>query len=179
MIAPAAAAGPPASYRGPSALAVSEDAQTLYVANSDARQVVYVAVPTGEVIRRIAVPAEPTGLVLSPDQTKLIVTCAAPTSTVVVIDRLSGRTLAAIPTGHTAIGAAVTPDGKRLYVCNRFNNDVAVIDLATNREVRRVAVVREPVAAAVTPDGSAVFVANHLPGGTTARAAVRLRGHPD
>ena len=166
VIAPAAAAGPPASYQGPSALAVSEDAQTLYVANSDSRQVVCVAAPTGEVTQRIAVPAEPTGLVLSPDQTKLIVTCAAPTSTVVVIDRLSGRMLAAIPTGHTATGAAVTPDGKRLYVCNRFNNDVAVIDLATNREVQRVAVVREPVAAAVTPDGSAVFVANHLPGGT-------------
>ena len=28
-----------------------------------------------------------------------------------------------------AHGLAVTPDGKRLYVCNRFDNDVSVIDL--------------------------------------------------
>ena len=83
-----------------------------------------------------------------------------------MIDVVSCRTIAAIPAGHTATGAAVSPDGKRLYVCNRFNNDVSVIDLATSREVRRVEVVREPVAAAVTPDGTAVLVANHLPGGS-------------
>ncbi len=161
-----AAAGQPEEYQGPCALVASGDAQTLYVANADARQVACVDLPTGRVTRRLDVPAAPTGLVLSPDGTQLIVTCAAPNSTVVVIDTLSGRTIAASPAGHTATGAAVTPDGKRLYVCNRFNNDVAVIDLATSREVRRVAVVREPVAAAVTPDGTAVLVANHLPGGS-------------
>ena len=83
--------------------------QTLYVANADARQVACVDLPTGQVTRRLDVPAEPTGLVLSPDGTKLIVTCAAPKSTVVVIDLLSCRMIAAIPAGHTATGAAVTP----------------------------------------------------------------------
>jgi YVTN family beta-propeller protein len=58
---------------------------------------------------------------------------------------------------------AVSPDGKRLYVCNRFAGDVSVIDLAAGKEVARVPAVREPIAAAVTPDGRAVLVANHLP----------------
>jgi YVTN family beta-propeller protein len=113
------------------------------------------------------VPGEPTGLVLSPDGTKLFVTCAAPKSTVAVLDPFSGRMITAIPAGHTATGATITPDGTRLYVCNRFNNDVSVIDLTAAREVARVGVTREPVAAAVTPDGKAVLVANHLPSGPT------------
>jgi len=164
VIVPAAiAAGPPEAYLGPCALVASKDAKTLYVANADARQVAWVELPGGKVTRRVDVPAEPTGLVLSPDGTKLIVTCAAPTSTVVVLDTDSGRAIATSPAGHTAMSPAVTPDGKRLYVCNRFNDDVSVIDLATGTELTRVGAVREPVAAAVTPDGRALLVANHLP----------------
>jgi YVTN family beta-propeller protein len=91
------------------------------------------------------------------------VTCAAPKSTVVVLDAASGRQVASIPTGHTATGPAISPDGKVLYVCNRFDNAVAVIDLATNKETARVAATREPIASAVTPDGKTVLVTNLLP----------------
>ena len=59
--------------------------------------------------------------------------------------------------------AYVDIEGKRIYVCNRFNNDVSVIDPAAGRELARVPAVREPIAAAVTPDGRALLVANHLP----------------
>ena len=150
-------------YQGPCALALSKDSRTLYVACTDARQVAWVDLAASKVTRRVDLPAKPTGLVRSTDGTKLIVTCAAPKSTVVVLDAASGKTLASIPAGHTAMGPAIAPDGKRLYVCNRFDNDVSVIDLAARKELTRVKVVREPVAAAVTPDGKAVFVANHLP----------------
>ena len=59
----------------------------------------------------------------------------------------------------------LSPDGKTLFVCNRFDNDVSVLDLATGQPVRRIPVRREPVAAAVTPDGQRLLVANHLPAG--------------
>ena len=68
-----------------------------------------------------------------------------------------------MPAGHTAHGVAVTPDGRRLYVCNRFNHDVSVIETAGHRQIARVAVMREPYAAVATPDGKSVFVVNHLP----------------
>jgi len=161
IIAAAATAGQASSYLGPCAAVASKDGKTLYVANADARQVAWIELPGGKVVRRNAVPGEPTGLVLSPDGTRLIVTCAAPKSTVLVIDAVSGKTLATMPAGHTAMGPAISPDGKRLYVCNRFNDDVSVIDLQGSKEVARVRAVREPVAAAVTPDGKAVYVANH------------------
>jgi len=175
------AAGEPVEYLGPCALAVSKDAKTLYVACADARQVAWVDLPTGKVTRRVTVPAEPTGLVLTPDGTRLIVTCAAPKSTVAVLDARKGNTVASIPAGHTATGPAISPDGKRIYVCNRFSGNVSVIDLPAGKEVARVAAGREPIAAAVTPDGRTVVVANHLPdsranGGyrVNVAAAVRL-----
>jgi YVTN family beta-propeller protein len=150
-------------YQGPCAVAVSRDGKTGYVANADARQVAWLELPAGPVVRQIDVPAEPSGLVLSPDGSRLIVTCAAPRSTVLVLDAATGQTLASIPAGHTAMGPAIAPDGQRLYVCNRFHNDVSVIDLAAGVEVARVKAVREPVAAAITPDGATLLVANHLP----------------
>jgi YVTN family beta-propeller protein len=150
-------------YQGPCALVASRDGRTLYVACADACQVAWVELPGGRVVRRVDLPAEPTGLALSPDGARLIVACAAPKSTVAVLAAASGERLAAVRAGHTAVGPAVSPDGTRLYVCNRFDNDVSLIDLAAGREMARVPAVREPIAAAVTPDGREVLVANHLP----------------
>jgi len=86
IVLTATAAGAMEEYLGPCDVVASKDAKTLYVANADARQLAYVELSTGKVTRRVDMPAEPTGLALSPDGTKLVVTCAAPKSTVVVID---------------------------------------------------------------------------------------------
>jgi YVTN family beta-propeller protein len=61
------------------------------------------------------------------------------------------------------MSSVISPDGKTLYVCNRFNNSVSVIDLTAKKDVRRIAVQREPVAADITKDGKYLLVANHLP----------------
>jgi len=167
MLPTAVIAAETAEYLGPSVVVASKDAKTLFVANADARQIAWVELPGGNVARRIDVPAEPTGMVLSADGSKLIVTCAAPKSTVAVIDTASGKIAVTIPAGHTAIGPAITPDGKRLYVCNRFDNNVSVIDLASGKELARIDVLREPTAAVVTPDGQSVLVANLLPNAKT------------
>jgi len=45
------------------------------------------------------------------------------------------------------VAPVVAPDGKTLYVCNRFLDVVAMIDLASGKEVGRVQVVRQPIAA--------------------------------
>jgi len=163
MLLAAAAVGRAGDYLGPCDLVASKDGKTLYVINADAKQVAWVELPGGTVARRVSVPARPTGLVLSGDDSKLFVTCAAPKSPVVVIDTKSGATTLTMTAGHTAGGPAITPDGKRLYVCNRFDNDVWVFDVATGRRVARVATFREPVTAAVTPDGKAVLVGDFLP----------------
>ena len=151
----AGAADAAGNYLGPGAVAASKDGRTLYVACGDARQVAWVDLPGGSVTRRVAVPAEPTGLVLTPDGTKLIVTCAAPQSTVAVLD--DGRGPACwptIPAGHTATGPALSP-GRHAAVRLQSLRQRRVGDRSGRpaRNCARVAAVREPIAAAVTPDG--------------------------
>ncbi|MCL4201825.1 MAG: beta-propeller fold lactonase family protein [Pirellulaceae bacterium] len=166
----ASAADPAPGYLGPRSLAVSPDGRTLYVACEDARQVAWVGTADGKVIRRVDLPAEPTGLALSPDASRLAVTCAAPKSGVVVLDADTGQSLQVLPAGHTAMSPVFSSDGKRLYVCNRFDNDVSVFDLTTGDLVARIRADREPIVAAMTPDGRTLLVADHLPNTRTDRA---------
>jgi len=146
-------------------LAASQDGKILYVANLDAKEISFVDIHSGGDIRSIGMPGKPTGLTLSPDGRELYVTCAAAQSTLVVIDAESGKIKTTIPAGHTACGPTVTPNGKRLYICNRFDNNVSVIDLKTCKEVARISATREPLATAITPDGKSLLIINHLPTG--------------
>jgi YVTN family beta-propeller protein len=57
------------------------------------------------------------------------------------------------------------PQGRRLYVCNRFSNTIGIVDLEAKEQIATIAVPREPVAAALTANGRLLFVANHLPAG--------------
>jgi YVTN family beta-propeller protein len=149
----------------PISLAAAADGRAIYVACATANQVLYFDTAGQKVSASIPMPASPSGLVLSPDNAWLFVTCAAPESKVCIVNVIKRRVVETISVGHTAMAPVLSPDGKMLYVCNRFNNDVSVIDLTTKREVGRIAVQREPVAADITKDGKFLLVANHLHNG--------------
>jgi YVTN family beta-propeller protein len=159
-------------YLGPSATVVSRDGRLLLACLSDARQLAIVDLPDARAIRKVRTPAEPTGLALSRDGRRVYVACAAAASSVLEIDSASGKIVASYPAGHTAVAPTLSPDGKRLYVCNRFDHNVSVIGLEHRRELARVAAVREPVAAAVSSDGRELWVANFLPAGPANRYGV-------
>jgi YVTN family beta-propeller protein len=149
----------------PTALVASPDGQALYVAGATAGRVLECDPGTGTIRRTIPVPGSPSGLVLSRDATRLFVTCAAPESTLAIVDTRKGKVIRRLPMGHTTLAPVLSPDGRTLFVCNRFNNDVSVVDIAEGRVLRRIPVRREPVAADITPDGRFLFVANHLHAG--------------
>jgi len=157
------ASGAEGEYVGPVDVVVSEDGKSLYVVEADAKRIDVVDVAAGKVVRSIACPAEPTGVAVNGDGSKLYITCAGSKGVVCVADPASSEVSATIPVGHTACAPTLAPDGKRLYVCNRFDNDVSVIDLDSQKELKRVTALREPVATAITPDGAVVFVSNLLP----------------
>jgi YVTN family beta-propeller protein len=149
----------------PAALAASADGRVIYVACATARRVLCFDTANRKVSGLIAMPDSPSGLALSADGQHLYVTCAAPESKVCIVDLAKHKSVGTIPVGHTAMAPVVSPDGKSLYVCNRFNNNVSVIDLSAKKELQRIAVQREPVAADITKDGKYLLVANQLPTG--------------
>lgn len=158
----------------PTALAASPDGRTLFIACATASEVVVFDIPSRRIGRRIPVPEFPLGLTLDRKGSRLYVACGAPSSKICVIDAVQGRVLTEMPAGHTAMSTVLSPDERRLYVCNRFNDDVSIIDLDSQKETHRVRVQREPVAAAVTPDGQRLLVANHLHTGLVTAAKVSV-----
>jgi YVTN family beta-propeller protein len=146
----------------PTAMVASADGTTLYLACGTAERVLRFDLATRKVSGSINVSQAPLGLALSTDEKQLFVTCVAPESHVCVVDLASLAISGKIPAGHTAMAPVVSPDGKTIYVCNRFNNDVSVINLAAKKELCRIAVQREPIAAAISRDGNYLLVANHL-----------------
>jgi YVTN family beta-propeller protein len=156
-----AGAPPPLS---PSAIVAAPDGRRLFVACATADTVVMVDA-NGAPLRRIRMPGSPSGLALWPDGSRLAVTCAAPASSVCIVATTTGKITAQIPAGHTAMAPVLSPDGKTLYVCNRFDDAISFVDVVRGREFARVRVPREPIAAAITPDGKFLFVANHIHAG--------------
>jgi YVTN family beta-propeller protein len=152
-------------YLSPATLAASSDGQTLFIACATANRILIFDIASQRIKSTITVSESPLGLTLSPDNSRLFVTCAAPQSTVCVIDLAKEKIISKIRAGHTSMAPVCSPDGKTLYVCNRFNNAIGIIDLEKKKEVARIAVPREPVAAALTKDGRRLFVANHIHAG--------------
>lgn len=154
-----AIASPP---MGPEDVIGSKDGKSLYVALLDAKQIARIELSSGKVVQTLEMPAEPTGLAISPDGATLYVTCQAPKSPVCLVDLKTWKIGATLTAGHYALGPSVSPDGKTLYVCNRFDDDISVFDLTTQKETGRIAVPREPHDSAITPDGKTLCVCNHL-----------------
>jgi YVTN family beta-propeller protein len=157
-------------YLSPTDLVVSPDQKTLYVAERTGREITFVDISSvpGSVAKRTGLPKEPTGLALSPDGSKLYVTCYSqrrPDGEVCVINTSSGTIERIFEVGHSPRSPVVSPDGSKLYVCNWFKNFVSVVDLASNNITDTIAVQREPYAADITPDGTRLVVANFLPDG--------------
>ena len=87
------------------------------------------------------------------------------TSSVVVVNAGTQKTVTTIPVGRVPVVAAVSPDSSRVYVTNQQDGTVSVIDALANAVVAAVPVGARPFGVAVSPDGSKVYVANS--GGST------------
>jgi len=153
----------------PAAVAVSADRCRLFVSCGATPWVLVLDPDSGAIQGRIQVPSPAAGLVLSRDGAFLYAACAAPRSTIGIVDVAGGVVVGAVPVGHTAVSPVMSPDGTRLAVCNRFDGDVSIVDLVERRQVQRIRVMREPVAAAFCPDGRRLVVAGHLPEGPANR----------
>ncbi len=116
----------------PAAVAVTLDANRLYVTNSPANTVNYYDLGTrgsGEI--DFGPGVSPTGLAISPDGYNVFVTSS--TNSIQVIDILSLQ-FTPIDVGGASSGVTISPDGKRAYVTVPANNKV--VEIGNQRTLR-------------------------------------------
>src|SRR5439155_27276976 len=111
----------------------------------------------------IQVGFEPIAVAVSPDNSRVYVTCTADAA----VWALDGTTLqpvgAPVPVGKTPAGVAVAPDSRRIAVVNSGDATVSMIDAATLQPLAPpIAIPRSngtfPSFAAFSIDGSWLFV---------------------
>ncbi|MBR5690603.1 MAG: YncE family protein, partial [Verrucomicrobia bacterium] len=65
--------------------------------------------------------------------------------------------------GFGARSPVLSPDGKRLYVCDHFEDTVTAYDTENGKKIYRVKTSRAPFSLDVTPDGKQLVVSHSLP----------------
>ncbi len=95
----------------------------------------------------------------SPDGSKMYATESSG-NTVSVINTVNNTVPASITVGNQPTGVCVSPNGRKVYVCNTTNT-VSVIDAVTNSVATTIPAGVQPKGISVTPDGSKIYIANH------------------
>jgi len=152
-------------YKGPSALCTTKDGTTIYVVNSDAHEIAVLNTADDKIVKTIALSPGffPHSAALSADEKTLYVTGGGHKGQVLAVDPAAGKITKTAAAGHTPMGAALSPDGTKLFVCNQFSCDVSEYSLPGLTLARTFKVVREPRSLVVTKDGKYVLVGNSIP----------------
>ncbi|WP_028923684.1 Hsp70 family protein [Pseudonocardia acaciae] len=149
----------------PTFVAVSPNGRLAYVANGAAKIVTVVDTSINKVIATIPVEAGPPQYVtFAPDGRKVYLSIFNEARTIAqvgVLDTTTNRIVATIPVRTRPFLAAVTADGRWLYVPNHDSGTVSVIDTANNTVAREIKVPANPHWIEFSKDGTRAYTANH------------------
>jgi YVTN family beta-propeller protein len=160
----------------PTNLAVSPDGLRIYITNHGSPQnpgstLSVIDTLTDTVVGNLPSGPFPADVTLSPDGHRAYVLGDTPDGapgSVTAVDVDRGVLLGTVLVGQSPGGAAITPDGRTLYVPNfgayradTPGNTVSVLDTATMTVKATIAVGPEPIRAAVEPDGRTAYVASY------------------
>jgi YVTN family beta-propeller protein len=139
----------------PVALAISPNGVSAWVASSAIPMLTRINLADGAIDTRIPLPIQPAGIAIAPDNSRVYVSGYGPAVTVVnVADGSVGATVnlpACDSPRCVAMGAAVSADGKTLYVANTNLNQVAVLDTDKNVVTSNITVQNAPRAILLGP----------------------------
>jgi hypothetical protein len=157
--------------RGPSAIAITPDGTTAYVADSFDGTVTPIRLATGTPGTPIKVAQGPTDIAITPDGTTAYVASISedpgrryvPRPGVVTSIRLAtGIPGTPIKVGKFPYSIAITPEGTTAYVANNVDSTVIPIRLATGTPGTPIKVAYGPIAIAIVPDGQTAYVTSAL-----------------
>jgi len=130
----------------------------LYVANYVDNTVSAVNAVTGAVVAIIPVGANPYGIAISHDGSKVYVAFTY-SDYISVISTATNRVTANITVGTAPADVVVSPDGSKIYVPVSNYNHIAVIDPVTNNVTAVIPTTLVPGVMALSPDGTRAYVA--------------------
>src|SRR5688500_4586038 len=148
----------------------------LYVTNENSGDLSVIDTATRQVVATIPLGKRPRGIKVSPDRTLLYVALSgspmAPPGTdertlpppgrtadgIGVVDIAQRRLLRVSRGGTDPEQAAISQDGRRLFVANEDAGQASVIDVSDGRVVATVPVGGEPEGVDLRPDGKVVYV---------------------
>jgi YVTN family beta-propeller protein len=145
---------------GATLAAISPDGKHVYVPNSNDGTVSVIDTATNRVTATFTVGGAPVGAVVTPDNAHVYI---ANFNNAVNVVATATNTVTATITHSSMSGpleAAITPDGKTVYVTNEISNKVTVISTATNTATTAIPVGQIPNGLVVTPDGTRLYVSN-------------------
>jgi YVTN family beta-propeller protein len=150
----------------PGYVAAAPNGRQLYIANRDVGVVTVVDTAVDAVTAEIRIDAGPPQFIaFSPDGRRAFVSLwdaeGGAIAAVSVLDTTSNTVIETIPVETRPFLAAVSPDGKWIYVPNHDTDSVSVIDAATYDVVTTIQVAPNPHWVAFTRDGSKAYTANH------------------
>lgn len=152
-----------AQYKGPVSLIPTKNGQILYVLNKDSKELVSVSVPDAKIIKSWPLPKSPSSMTISADEKTMYIAAGEYDGSIYAFDLAAGKIAAEGKAGHTPIGISLSPDGKKLYCCYRFNDCLAELDLPALKETRRFPALNEPINSMINKSGTRIYIANFLP----------------
>ena len=149
----------------PGFVVVAPRGRHAYVANREAGAVTVVDTAVNRVTATIPVPlGPPQYLAFSPDGRTVYISVwdeARTVAAVGVLDTTTNAVVATVPMRSRPFLAAVTPDGRQLYVPNHDSGTISVVDTATNTVTAEIRVAAHPHWVEFSPDGRRAYTANH------------------
>jgi phosphatidylinositol-3-phosphatase len=145
--------------RSPSAVAVNETSNRIFVANSGSGTISVLNATTGAVLHSVAVGKSPTTVAVDVTYGHVFVTNTG-SGTISVLNAKTGTVLRTIAVGRTPSAVEVDPTRHRVFVANRGSGIVSVLDLKTGTLLRSVAVGKSPTAVVMDRVGDRAFVVN-------------------
>ena len=148
-------------------LAIRPDGTRLFVVDVLGQRLSALDLSTGEVAKRVNLPAEPYSCLVSSDGATLFVSLWGGAK-VLLFDAATLEPRGALPVGEHPNAMVLSADGKRLFVACANTNSVWAVDLASGTSTEQISVAlapgapagSTPNALALSPDGRTLLVAN-------------------
>jgi YVTN family beta-propeller protein len=159
----------------PHHMIVSLDGRYLYVGNTHSDTVSVIDLATETIVKTIPL-LDPYNLYYSPDQKLLVTTCTRFGRVEVhgaddwsQMGTAKGwRKLGQIQTGKDPNHFAFSPDGRYMYVSNKYSHQLSVLDLLERILSQQICTGRRLVDMSIAPGGITLYVANYGEGRVTA-----------